>query len=175
MSERKPSTTEIDVFKYASLPTFFFIFSIPILILLGVSIHGLSKYGYVNGMLGMVIFSSIFFIGGIFVCLGYSDVIVDDQGVSRRLLGWVWRSISWDKIELIRIVEISGRSAQFARSMVAIVPIQSVSGRKLRSIVFSKEVDAAGRLVTAMNRRIAQYRIPVEHKTASSIVRSDHI
>lgn len=163
------------IFKYASLSTLMLICSAPIVILILVSIYGVSKHGHTDGLLGLALFLPFFLILGAFVVLGKSDVILDEKGVSRRLLGWEWCSVSWDNVELVRVVEVSGRAAQFGRSMIAIVPAQSVPGRKSRNIVFSKDVDEVGKLVTEMNRYIAAYRIPVERRAAGTIIKMDHV
>ncbi|GGA15932.1 hypothetical protein [Dyella caseinilytica] len=175
MSDEQRKVSKATVFKYGSLPIFSTIFLILIFSLIALSLYTGQKHGYLYGILGFLLFVPFFSTLGLFVILGYSDVIVDEAGISRRLLGWVWRSLLWSEIGLIRVINVQASGAIQERTVMAIIPIETKSGRKLRNMGFGKDVDMPGRLLNVMNRYVAKYKIPVEFKAGDSIVSADHL
>jgi hypothetical protein len=106
---------------------------------------------------------------------GFSDVVISAEGVARKLYGWTWRSLKWSEIKLIRVLDAPVPTAQKTRTFIKLIPGQSNSKKKSRSIVIGKDIEMAGKLVTMLNTYIIKYKIPVENVIEGVSTKSDHL
>lgn len=96
----------------------------------------------------------------------HADVIVDAQGISRRLFGLVpWKRQRWDNIRLIRVMPFPYRdpytgSTSFKR-IIVMLPAVPPRLRWVRSgkVALDDAVNEAGVLMKIINHYIAQYNI----------------
>jgi hypothetical protein len=105
----------------------------------------------------------LFSILGTISFLDQSDIVVDDQGISRCILGWPWKKIRWDNVRLITAFPVSGGPGYSARAF-NIFPIVKPQFRLLPSgkILFNDKVQNASTLVELLNQYALKHGIKIE-------------
>jgi hypothetical protein len=96
---------------------------------------------------------------------GSSDIIIDEQGISRRLFGKVWRTIHWDNIEIIKTFHVvaQGFRPKSVRAFT-IYPTGVLFGWSYLSggIGFSENFMNMERLIGLINLYAAKHNIKIE-------------
>jgi len=125
-----------------------------------VSIQG-GGLGGVLTCLGIAAFTSL--LGWIFL-VGKSDIVIDENAISRVFLGKNLQSIEWSDVQRIVVFPIRGPGV--SRNVNSYNVIEKTSGKKkiLRKIYFVDQYTDLTELIRVMNFFIAKYNIKVEHK-----------
>ncbi len=106
----------------------------------------------------------ILFIGSV----NRSDVLVDEQGISKRYLGFLpWGRMRWDRVRKIRVALLSNALTYSSRPgitrIIAVLPF--IPGRfglyRSGAVTLDDSVEHADELIKVMNHYIAQYNIEV--------------
>ena len=98
---------------------------------------------------------------------GQSDIIIDDQGISRRLFWITWRSIRWDNIQVIKTFHVvaQGFRPKSVRAF-AIYPSVKLPGKLTLpgsgSIAFTEGFENIGQLIELINYYATKYEIKIE-------------
>ena len=118
--------------------------------------------GFGGGMFLLISVSFILFITGLLLT-GRSDVVVDDQGISRCLLGKTWQTIRWENARLITAFPVSGGRSYMARGF-NIYPIVKPQFSLMPSgkMVFNDKVGDAPKLVELLNYYSSKHGIRIE-------------
>jgi|SRR5579864_1549204 len=130
---------------------------------LGVAIetgrHGAVTFGEA------IIFAAflLFLIMGTMRFLDTSDIVVNDLGISRSILGWPWKTIQWENVRLITAFPVSGGPDYSARAF-NIFPIVKPKIRLMPSgkIMFDDKVQNASALVDLLNQYVLKHGIKIE-------------
>jgi hypothetical protein len=93
-----------------------------------------------------------------------SDIVVDDQGISRRFLGCTWQTIRWDNIRVILSFQLLDSLDQKSHRQISICPAARSLFRLTPSSAmgFDDQVVNMSELIEVMNRHITQYKINIE-------------
>ncbi|CBA16888.1 hypothetical protein [Xanthomonas albilineans] len=120
-------------------------------------------------------------LGGIIFCLGVaallslivwiflvgkSDIVIDENSITRVFLGKRLQSMAWTDVE--RIVVFPMRAPGMSRAMTSYNIIPSASSGKVnfpRKIYFGDQKTDLTDLIKVMNFFIARHNITVEHKS----------
>jgi hypothetical protein len=96
--------------------------------------------------------------------LNNSDLLVDDDGLARIVLGKPGQRIGWSDVALIREYSQASRADGQIRHFVRVYPRKSSLPRfrLLGSMLISDRIDSFDELVSAMNTYISKHSIHVE-------------
>jgi hypothetical protein len=116
-----------------------------------------------GGMIFSVAWIAFVLLVGAVLLFGKSDVLIDDQGISRRLFGWTWLTIQWANVRLITAFPVSGGYGYSARAF-NIFPTVKAAIRLMPSgkMAFTDKVSGAPRLVELLNHYASSHRINIE-------------
>lgn len=94
---------------------------------------------------------------------GRSDVVIDENGISRRLFDKTWQTIRWENVRLITAFPVSGGSGYKARAF-NIFPVIKPRIRLFPSgkMFFDDKLENAPRLVELLNYYVIKYGIKTE-------------
>jgi hypothetical protein len=106
---------------------------------------------------------SFVLLGGAVLLFGRSDVVTDDQGISRRLFGWTWQTVLWTNIRLITAFPVTGGYGYTARAF-NIFPSVRPKVRLMPSgkMMFTDKMSDASRLVELLNHYASIHGIKIE-------------
>jgi hypothetical protein len=107
------SEREIFVFKGQTLVLAWLLATIGVLGFLG---NLIARQNLFKGSLFLLLTLTITLLVGALMLAGRSDVIIDDQGISRRIFGKTWQRMDWDNIRLIRAFPVSGGGGYSAQA-----------------------------------------------------------
>lgn len=108
---------------------------------------------------------------------GASDIVVDDEGISRRLYGWVWKRMRWDNIARIKAFEVYVEAQRIRSMAYNIFPIVKDQIRLLPSgkIAFLGTVDGITELLEVINKRADQYHILIQIKKNGTVTTASQL
>jgi len=113
--------------------------------------------GFIAGSLlalNFVFFASMFF-------LDTSELILDDNGIARKILGRVCMPIPWRGIKVIR-EQFLVNQRRGGKIRIDILPAAASDFALRITIKFSEQVEDFDQLIDILNRRIKQHSIRVE-------------
>jgi hypothetical protein len=113
---------------------------------------------------GFAVLAPIFWFLGVVVIVTASDVVVDDQGISRRLFGFTWKRIRWGNARLI--TEFLLQTPTGSTHCVNVFPIVKPRFRILPSgkISFSEKMERAPELLQILRQYASRYGIETKFK-----------
>lgn len=116
-----------------------------------------------SGVFGIVTLLIVFWIIGVMIMTARSDVMIDDQGISRCFLGKIWRTIRWDNITLITAFPVSDGFGKITRAY-NIFPIVKphFSFNPSGKMTFSEYMTDTPKLVELLNHYVLKYDIKIE-------------
>lgn len=126
-----------------------------------------------DGVLGGLMFSTVWCLilglfGGI-VIQGASDIIVDDQRISRSLFGWIWQAFQWDSIGKVVIRRVMDPYSNRKRTIRAFaIYRRSLNGNILSrwwGMSFLERGEHMQELIRLLNRYIAAHNIKIESES----------
>lgn len=165
MPETEPSCRK--VFKYKRLK----IRVRMILVLTGVwvfgCVAGIHNTGWANTVPWLVGFGLFVLYEAVLLLGGASDIVVDDEGLSRRLYGWVWRRMRWDNMSRIKSFEVFDQRQSLIVTSYNIFPIAKARFRLHPSGVlrFAGIVEGIDDLLEIINRQASKRHILLQaHK-----------
>jgi hypothetical protein len=136
---------------------------LPLTFLLASAIQGPVSWGVVVTWL----FFSVFFL--IFMMVFFmdsSELLLDENGLARKISGRVCMQIPWTGIRSIReTFQLTRRGER--RIWIHVIPKKrlGLALRLRRAIVTSDQIERFDELVAIVNERVAQYSIPVRVRT----------
>ena len=116
-----------------------------------------------------------------FVCIaivGSSDIIIDDQGISRRLFGKVWRTIHWDNIKIIKTFHVvaQGFRPKSVRAFTIYPTIAPIGWSYLSgSIGFTESFANVEQLIELINHYVSKHNIKIEVKVNDMKTPATHL
>lgn len=164
-----------EVFKYQGLSFSIVIFSVFISLSLFFAFKISDQYGYREAFIFFIIVVPVLVWLALLTAFDRSDVVIDEDGISKRLFGWTWRSVLWRDIESIRVLDSPVLSAQKKRVFVKIIPIQPKVGKEVKNLVVGTDLEMAGRFITLMNNQIVRLKISVEIVLNGVSNKTDHL
>jgi hypothetical protein len=116
-----------------------------------------------GGITVLVMSISFVLLVGAVLLFGNSDVVIDEQGISRRLFGWTWQTVRWTNIRLITAFPVSGGYGYTARGF-NIFPSVRPTVRLMPSgkMWFTDKISNAPRLVELLNHYASSQSIKIE-------------
>lgn len=72
-------------------------------------LYDAARFGWAYAIHGILILSSFHWVLGVIAILLNSSVVIDDQGISRKLFGVTWRRIDWNNVRLVTEFPLTGR------------------------------------------------------------------
>lgn len=98
--------------------------------------------------------------------LNWMDIVIDDSGISRELLGSVRQQIAWNDVGLIKVFKVpAGRGKNSVRGLNVIPKAYSKGKLFLWSrIVFDERMDKSASFFVELNKYIDKHRIMVDYK-----------
>jgi hypothetical protein len=119
--------------------------------------------GVAGGITFLVVSISFVLLIGFLLLAGRSDVLVDDQGISRRLFGWTWQTIQWGNVRLITAFPVFGGSGYTPRAF-NIYPSVRPKVRVMPSgkMSFTDKMSDAPRLIKLLNQYASSHGIKIE-------------
>jgi len=118
-----------------------------------------------SGGFAFFLFATIFFLFlGAHWIAGWSDIIIDERGISRSILGMSWRVIKWEDIRFILIRESFDPNA---RKKFKFYEINSISKPKSEilsgaKMTISERMEQPREFIELINKYISKYNIKVE-------------
>jgi|SRR5271157_1591670 len=93
-----------------------------------------------------------------------SNIVVDDQGISRTLFGWTWQTMRWDNVRFIRVVPTYDPALRKKVRTISLYPRTKPKVRLLpwTAMWFTDQAIDAGRLIAMINHYTALHRIKIE-------------
>lgn len=123
--------------------------------------HGI---GLIYGVLFIFLTLIYFLLAGVAIA-AQSDILIDDQGISRRLLGKTWRTIQWSDIKVIWTFPVTAKGFQskagkgFAiYTSVKPIGISYLSG----GIGFTDGFENMDQLIELINHYVSKHGIKIE-------------
>lgn len=117
----------------------------------------------------MVSFSFIAFSGWLLLT-GRSDIVIDDEGISRRLFGRTWQSIAWKNVRRITEFPIFNPDLHKMSRAFNIYPSVFPRFRLVPSgkMAFMEPAENAHQLVELIEHYAAAYRIELENRVSAT-------
>lgn len=103
---------------------------------------------------------------------GASDIVVDDEAISRRLYGWVWKRMRWDNISRIKTFEVYVQADGGRSTACNIFPIVKDRLRLLPSgkIAFRSTVDGIDELLDIINKHASEHHVLMHTKINNKLI-----
>jgi hypothetical protein len=102
-----------------------------------------------------------------------SDVVIDDQGISKRLFGVTLRTIRWDNVREVRVFQLKGIYAEKMIRALAIYPAVGPKGNlsSIGKLVIRERFEKMDLMIEMMNHYISKYgiRIVIEADGSSTV------
>lgn len=140
---------------------------------LALSFIWIEREGFWSGVVFLTVGLLLFGVLGIMTLLGVSDIIIDNDGISRRLFGVEWQAVRWDCVQRIRIFRIPNFARGGTFRAFKIYSFDSPSGtRRPKTISFNEQSTDVDSLLRMINKFVAIHGIKVEvddHGTTRSV------
>jgi hypothetical protein len=103
---------------------------------------------------------------------GASDIVVDDESISRRLYGWVWKRMRWDNISRIKSFEVYVEADGVRSTAYNIFPIVKDRLRLFPSgkIAFRSTVDGIDELLEIINKHAYEHHVLLQTKIDGKVI-----
>lgn len=116
-----------------------------------------------EGGLAIVLLLMFFWVMGFMLMVGRSDVIIDDQGISRCFLGKTWRTIRWDNIMRITKFPVSDGFGKIVKGYNIFPKVKPrFSFNPSGKMTFGEYMDDIPKLIEMLNFYVLKYDIKVE-------------
>lgn len=123
--------------------------------------HG-SGFGFAALITFVNLINSVVF--GIAIA-GQSDIVIDDQGISRRFFGKKWQTIRWDNVQVIKTFPVGARGfpTKIIRAFTICPTVQPL-GISYRSgkIGLTDGFENMEQLIELLNHYVSKYEIKIE-------------
>ena len=150
-------------FKFRELPWICLWLAIIEILCLTMGVIWMRREGVLGGLMFSAISCSVAGFFGIITIRGTSDVVVDDQGISRTFFGMTWQSFQWDSVERLVVRRVMDPSSNFGKTIRAFVLYQKNRRRRLLSgMSFLENAEKMPDLIRFLNHYIARHKIQIE-------------
>jgi hypothetical protein len=137
-------------------------------------VRGAALGSVIFGFLAFLFFAVI----SIAILNNWSDVVIDDKSISRRIFGSTWQRMDWENVGSITAFPVSGGLGHAARAF-NIFPKTKPKFRVLPSgkMVFSDELENASKMIDFLNNYSAKccIEIKIAKTIGGELVSSDHL
>jgi hypothetical protein len=135
------------------------VFAMPF-ILIEHSRTGLPSVGEV--VLALIVLS--FVLAAILDIRQTSDIVADDQYISRRLFGWSWQTIPWNRIRLIKVIPFFHPVLRKIVRIISIYPSGDSRPRllPLTKMAFFDQAKNMNELIAIINHHAAINHVKIE-------------
>jgi hypothetical protein len=133
-------------------------------LLVGMVIAIFVKSGFTFTTLWICLLCTITGIAGIISVFGSSDIIIDNQGISRLLFGKIWQDIPWENVGLIKTYPLMDYNTLKKITAFNIFPSvgSSANSRWFNRIAFVEGAENMSAMLGIINKYVLKYNIKVE-------------
>lgn len=122
----------------------------------------------------------ILLIASIILPFSWSDVVIDDRGISKRIFGKIWKTYRWEDVSFIRTGFIKSLDPQVKKvQFVVILPkpfkVGDFTPNVFKHVAFNSKFIGFDKLKTIMNTYITQYQITVMFMQGEQKTQQSHI
>ena len=131
---------------------------------ISIGIMSIGKRGMWGGITVSIIGCSILGFMGWFTIRGYSDIVINDQTISRVVYGKIWQQFRWDEIERVvirRTIDPNSNRGKTIRGFALYK--RKLPGRLMApwAILLGEEGKHAAELIALLNLYIAKHGIKI--------------
>jgi hypothetical protein len=122
------------------------------------------KEGFLHGVLFAAIFFPFTIIAAVVGFSNLSNIVIDDEGISRSFLRRTWKVIPWNDVEVIRVFKVLDRRSNSEIRYFNIYP-RIVSGFRIMpsgKMVFGERMERPNEFNTLLRKYIALHGLRVE-------------
>ena len=130
-------------------------------------------YGVLQSLLSL--FLTVVFCTAI---AGSSDIIIDENGISRRIFGKVWRTIQWGNIKIVKtfhVIALGFRSKRIRAFVVCPSSVPSGWSYLSSRITFTENFVNVEQLIELINHYISKHNIKIEVQTNGVKTAATHL
>jgi len=106
-----------------------------------------------------------------------SDVVIDQNGISRTLFGRTWKSVEWTEVERVHVRSLWSLDLTKKVNVICFDRTSEAQPKHLRArrFAFSDAVEGAAELVQVLNSYISKHRLVVEVTSNGATTRSTQL
>ncbi len=101
-----------------------------------------------------------------------SDVLVTDQAISRRFMGWTWRTVRWGDIREIQVMPYFDPAL---RRMIRLINIYVAGHRTTGGMGIADTLSNVDQFIEILNCRIAEHGIRVRAVEGGKLTEVDRV
>jgi hypothetical protein len=134
----------------------------PLILFMGIMLLVKGGLSFVTvTVLSLFIFMGI---AGLLSIFGFSDILIDNRGISRYLFGKIWQDIPWEDIRLIKTYPLTDYNTFKKTTAFNIFPSigSSANSRWFNRIFFVEGAENMSVMLEIMNHYILKYHIEIE-------------
>jgi len=136
------------------------------------SVAWMSREGFWGGVAFLLVGILLFGVLGTMTTLGMSDIVIDEERISRRIFGAEWQSLRWDNVDRIAIFQIP----DFGRlRRIRAFKIYPRDGHIARRIAFNEQSGDITDLIELINELAARFSIKIEAEVDGAMHQVSHL